>query len=103
MLWENIYDFFVTHIFGGITSSGVEVSNSLFVWDSGAYRLEYIEHFKALDITLINGSKCMIDYGSYFSLIATIISMVAIVLFCVFIIKKIIGIIFRLFTGSSAF
>lgn len=44
-----------------------------------------------------------ISFAEWLCATASIITMVAILLFCVFIIKKIIGIIFRLFTGSSAF
>lgn len=98
MLWNNVYEFYIIYIFGGRLSAN-QVYNGVIgqYYESGS---GWVDTTTAQSVLFgVRGYPL----GNYLSLIATVITMVAILLFCVFIIKKIIGIIFRLFTGSSAF
>lgn len=93
MLWNVVRDFFVSHIFGGITSQGV---------DYGAY---LNDNFTTLDIIydLDVNNGVGISLGDYLSTIATIICMVVIVLLCCLFIKTLIKLVFRLFTLGGSF
>lgn len=104
MLWDVIYEFFVKYVFGGYF--GGDYYSTFFSYDN--YQgVDFTTNDVAIklfeDVSYETGVPVWISFGNYLSLISTIITIVAILLFCVFIIKKIIGIVFRLFTGSSSF
>lgn len=101
MLWNVIYEFFVKYIFGGwlvIRGEAIDFDGALgAMWSySGDYdsngtaaQVGFIIH----NINYVDGSSVgddmIMSLGNYLSLIATIISMVAIVLICCALIKKI--------------
>lgn len=91
MLWNYIYEFYISHVFGGYLNQNEIVTTYFNGYDNSLYSVNF----------QLFGAN--ISVANYLSLICTVITIVAILLFCVFIIKKIIAIIFRLFTGSSAF
>ena len=88
MLWDIIRDFFVIHIFGGCSSTGDYYEPFLFkdLFTGDDYYTSTFPFYKVDDG---GGSIIGVSFGDYFSLIATIISMVAIVLICCMLIKKI--------------
>lgn len=108
MLWNSIYEFFVLYVFGGYIADGEPVGGLLGAILDTSDNTFY--EINTSSIFIFNGSygdqggvlyPFTMSLGNYLSLIATIITLVAILLFCVFIIKKIIGVMFRLFTFGA--
>lgn len=87
MLWDLIRDFFVTHIFGGSTASGAMFNCFIGVDQLNGYY--YDSNNIYYNIGTGDDGSVFITFGDYFSTIATIISIVAIVLLCCLFIKKI--------------
>lgn len=87
MLWDIIRDFFVVHIFGGTDSNFGVYNPMLFNNDNDGdfyTNTVYIKLFQDLD-----GSPLYWSVGDYLSTVATIITMVVILLLCCALIKKI--------------
>lgn len=93
MLWNTVYEFFVKYVFGGVLHSQqyFALFGSLYDNQSGEpyYDLSMsdvlVGQFEVVDASY----KMPMFLGNYLALIATIITMVAIVLLCCAFIKKI--------------
>lgn len=87
MLWDIVFKFFVQYIFGGIIYDGTSVRSyystvgRIFVSDGGLHG-----DLATITIDLFN---YRFPLGNYLSLIATIITMVVILVLCCALIKKI--------------
>lgn len=105
MLWDLVLDFFIHHIFGGVDTQGVYYYACLgfnYNEGSGEYTAIYTSNgFRYSFLTTQYGSNMYMPLGNYLSLIATIITMVALVIFSFIIIKKIISVFIRLFTFGA--
>lgn len=91
MLWDIIYDFFVHHVFGGYDTN--DVIHSAF-FGEGYNVDDGLNPFATYEINAITlkdlyGTEVSFSLGNYLSFIATLITMVAIVLICCALIKKI--------------
>ena len=96
MLWDTILQFYVQYVFGGLAPDNEYYKAFLGEDYDGNYNYLESTYIKSPFISS-NGNELLINIGNYLSFIATIITMVALLLFCIFLIKKIIGVIFRLF------
>lgn len=100
MFWDIVYNFFIQHIFGGFDTFGNGYTSSLGIGFYNNNGTDITDDFLTTDAWLINlngafqydgdyYSNFYMPIGNYLSLIATIISMVAIVVLCCLFIKKI--------------
>lgn len=92
MLWDVVYSFFIKYIFGGTYRGTTYNAFFLQLFNNGQASNDYLSsaQINALNFNVIgNNYTYSISFGNYLSLIATIISMVAIVLICCALIKKI--------------
>lgn len=94
MLWDVVYDFFVQYVFGGYTTEGAYVDSVFFgnAWIGE----ETSGQIYGYDILIPSGFKLAgwedtlyLPLPNYLSLIATIISMIIIVVIACLFIKKI--------------
>lgn len=83
MLWTIIYDFYIQYIFGGYLTNGVGPFNAPF------FKVGANTNLYTYEITLNIFGISGIHLSSYLASIATLISIVAIVLICCALIKKI--------------
>lgn len=94
MLWNIVYEFFVKYIFGG-SFNGLEYQALLGdVWNITDIEDIYYEESYTSSLISFNfdnpwGNNFAMSLGNYLSLVATLITMVAIVLICCALIKKI--------------
>lgn len=89
MLWNEVLDFFVRYVFGGYDSNG-DIYNSFLGITYNGDDITLVDTYVSLNFFDANSeSNLQIMLGNYLSLIATIITMVAILLICCLFIKKI--------------
>lgn len=85
MLWNVVYEFFLKYVFGGIFR---DVNGNLI-----AYSSAFLSYADGVSYTTIGGDITIFgvpfSLGNYLSLIATIISMIVIVVLACLFIKKI--------------
>lgn len=92
-MWNAIYDFFVTNIFGGYTSMNVYVNAVL---GRGSTNTIYNN---ANSYVSLFGHELAV--GNYFAYLATLVSIILILILCCLFIYRLIRLVGRLFSGGS--
>ena len=89
MLWDIVRDFFVRYIFGGYTSNGDFCASYGMDFGNDDYISQLCIKTSFFNSEYLNDNNVVMCLGDYLSTIATIISMVIIVVIACLFIKKI--------------
>lgn len=95
MLWDNIFEFFVKHIFGGVLSSGSYGGILGIAYNSTSQSSYQITTANFFSFSYLSGSgdRIALPFGNYLSFIATIVSITIIVVLCCLFVKKIVSLV----------
>lgn len=89
MLFNELMDFFITYVFGGVDSHNV--IHNVYLW--------YIN--QTTINTRVQVGDISLPIGNYLAFICSIISIIIILVLCCLFIKKIISLMSRLFSGGT--